>query len=170
MVIETQRLLLREMQAADIRTLAGLWTDPEVTQYMGGPRDVDEVSASLAEDLNVDPPPQLDLWPVIEKVSGDIVGHCGLLDKVVDGRMEVDLTYAFARSVWGRGYATEMALALKGYAFEQLGLERFIAIIAPENVGSQHVAEKVGLRYEKDSLRPSGQTKRIYAVQLSEGS
>jgi ribosomal-protein-alanine N-acetyltransferase len=165
MRIETDRLLLRDLRKDDLDALAALWTDPDVTRYMGGPRDPARIRDMLAEDLPVDPPDPFSLWPVIEKATGQIVGHCGLLEKEIDGRDEVDLTYVFARPAWGRGYATEIATALRDYAFAQLGLAQLVAVIDHENTGSQKVAAKVGMRYEKDSLRSDGVMRRIYMME-----
>jgi [ribosomal protein S5]-alanine N-acetyltransferase len=162
--IETPRLILRPLTAADAEPLARLWTDPQVTAFMGGPRDYAQMLVNVAEDAAVNPAPQFDLWPVVEKASGQVIGHCGLLDKEVDGRDEVELVYVFAVSAWGKGYATEAALALRGYAFGALGLTRLISLIEPENAASAHVAEKAGLRLEKEVLRPSGRMMQVYAI------
>jgi len=165
MRIETERLLLRPLQAADAAAIARIWTDPDVTQYMGGPRDFDKVRASLEADALAEQPSQYDLWPVIEKTSGLIVGHCGLLDKIIDERAEVELVYVLAASAWGKGYATEIALALKVYALTRLGLRRVVALIDPENTASAHVAIKVNMIFEKDTIRPDGMTRHVYMAE-----
>jgi len=94
-----------------------------------------------------------------------VVGDCGLLDKKVDGRAEIELVYVFSRSVWGKGYATEMVGALKEYAFQKMGLRRPIALIELENEGSERVAFKVGMHLEKEVIRPSGEVRRVYAIE-----
>jgi ribosomal-protein-alanine N-acetyltransferase len=160
----TERLILRSLHASDVEAVARIWADPDVTRYMGGPRDFEQVRASLEQDAQADPAPQFDLWPVIEKATGDIIGHCGLLDKMVDDQMEFELVYVLAASAWGKGYATEVATALKHYAFERLGLDRIVALIDLENEASERVAVKVNMRYKKDTLRPSGKTLRVYAI------
>jgi ribosomal-protein-alanine N-acetyltransferase len=154
MRIETERLLLRPLQAADAPAIARIWADSDFTRYMGGPRDFDKVRTSLEADALAEQPSQYDLWPVIEKTSGVIVGHCGLLDKIIDERTEVELVYVLAASTWSKGYATEIALALKDYAFTQLGLRRVVALIDPENTASEHVAIKVNMVFEKATIRP----------------
>lgn len=168
MLIETQRLLLRPLTSTDVDALVQIWTDPDVTQYMGGPRDLVKVRANLAEDAQANPPPQFDLQPVIEKVTGRIVGHCGITEKTVDDRVEHELVYVLAKSAWGKGYAAEIAKAVKDYAIEQIGLQRMIALIDPENVASRRVAEKVGLRYEKETIRPGGKRMHVYASEKKE--
>jgi [ribosomal protein S5]-alanine N-acetyltransferase len=165
MLIETRRLRLRPMQFADIPALVSLWTDPEVTRFLGGPRDTATLTANLEETARDPLAEPYDLYPLEEKATGNVVGHCGLLDKEVDGKTEIELVYVLTPSVWGRGYATEMAEAVKTYAFEQRGVRRLIALIEPENEASAKVAIKAGMRLEKEVIRPGGAVRRIYAVE-----
>ena len=164
MRLETKRLLLRTLQNTDLIALATLWSDIEVTRFMGGPRDYQTIFKILQEDLNKNPASQFDLWPVVEKATGEVVGHCGILGKEVDDREEFELVYVFAKSIWRKGYATEIASSLKEYAFEQLGLNRIIALIDPLNPASSHVAQKVGFQYEKDTIRPEGNVMQVFSL------
>ena len=165
MILETDRLLLRYQAVADIPALVALWIDADVTAYLGGPRQGDSLQKSFDETAAAPFAEPYDLWPVIEKASGQVVGHCGLLDKEVEGRAEIELVYIFAAAVWGKGYATEMAQALKHYAFTRLGLKRLIALIEPENEASARVAAKVGMHLEKEVIRPGGALRCVYSVE-----
>jgi ribosomal-protein-alanine N-acetyltransferase len=166
-LIETARLAICEPTAADTTPLAALWSDPRVTVFLGGPRNFDEVRAALLEGL-AEPPP-IDLWPVVEKSTGEkslgqVIGHCGLLPKEVDGHDEVELVYVLAADYWGRGYATEAAIAIRDYGFQSLEIERLISLVDPANAASERVALKVGMTLERDTLRPSGKTLRLYSI------
>jgi len=164
-ILETERLILRYQQASDVAFLVDLWADPNVTRYMGGPRDRDWLQ-SVFEKTAQDPyAERYDLWPVIEKETGRAVGYCGLLDKEVEGRPEIELTYIMASSAWGKGYATELARALKQYAFEEMGISRLIALIEPENTASERVAVKIDMRLEKEVISPGGMVRKVYAVE-----
>jgi len=163
LITRTERLFIRHLTEADIPALASLWTDPEVTRFMGGPRDFEKVSGSFKEDL-LSPPPKLDLWPVIERASGEVVGHCGLLPKTVDGQDEIELVYLMATAFQGRGFATEAALALLGHAFQKLGLTRLVSLIDPANTASERVASKAGMKHSTDTVRPGGKTLRVYST------
>ena len=166
MKLETERLFLRPLQTSDIATLASLWADAEITRFMGGPRNYDEVYKSLTEDAQLQPQPMFDLCPVIEKETNQIVGHCGIIEKEVDSRDEHELVYVIAKSAWGKGYATEIAGAIKDDAFEHLGLKRIIALIDPMNPASARVAVKAGLQYEKDTLRPNDRIMQVFALDM----
>jgi ribosomal-protein-alanine N-acetyltransferase len=168
MKIETDRLIIASLQEVDSEPLAALWADPDVTFYMGGPRNYEEVLRTLREDAQVNPPPVFDLWPVIEKKTNQIVGDCGILEKDIDGRDEHELVYVLARSAWGKGLATEVATALKDYAFDELGLKRVVALIDRDNLKSERVATKIGLRYEKDTVRPNGKIMRLFALNVED--
>ena len=161
-ILETARLILRRQLPSDIAFLVDLWSDPDVTRYMGGSRDR-EWLRTVFQETALDPfAERYDLWPVIEKKTGAGVGHCGLLDKVVEGRPEIELVYVLAPSAWGKGYATEIGQALKQHAFETMEIGRLIALIEPENRASERVAVKIGMRLEKDVVRPGGEGRKVY--------
>jgi ribosomal-protein-alanine N-acetyltransferase len=162
--LETERLYLRSIRVEDVSTLANLWTNPDVTRFMGGPRNYEEVYTELTKDAHLVPPPKFDLWVVIEKATGEIVGHCGIIDKDVDSTNEFELVYVIDKSSWGKGYATEIASAIKHFAFHELGLKRIISIIDPMNPASARVAAKVGLKYEKDVVRPGDKIMHLFSL------
>jgi ribosomal-protein-alanine N-acetyltransferase len=63
----------------------------------------------------------------------------------------VEVAYLLAQAYWGQGLATEAARAALRYGFETLALDRIVAVVHPENRGSQRVLEKAGLRLEGDA-------------------
>ena len=165
-IVETERLIVRPLDAGDVEALASLWCDPAATAYLGGPRTFDAVCRTLREDLALPEPPTFDLWPTVEKASGRLVGHCGLLDKEIAGRGEIELVYVIAPAAWGQGFATEAGLAIRDHAVTALGCQRLVALIHPENAASERVAAKVSFRLEGDVERPHGQM-RLYAFAAS---
>jgi ribosomal-protein-alanine N-acetyltransferase len=164
MQIETERLLIRSLEIADASPLAAIWSDPDVTRHMGGPRDFADIRLSLEEEAQAGAQAEISLWPVVEKSSWQVIGHCGLLKKDVDDQSETELIYILALDSWGKGYATEATSALRDYAFEQLGLRRIIALIAPENSASVRVAENIGMHCERETRRPSGKVMLVYSI------
>jgi ribosomal-protein-alanine N-acetyltransferase len=168
MKIETDRLIIRSVQETDFEPLATLWADPDVTCYMGGPRNYEESLKILRECVQLDPQPVFDQWPVIEKRTGQVVGDCGILEKDIDGSNQYEIIYVLAKSAWGKGFATELASSLKDYAFTELGLKHVTALIDPDNAKSERVATKIGLRYEKDTVRPNGKNMRLFALNIED--
>lgn len=105
-------------------------------------------------------------YAVIEEGSGFLAGYCGLFHfPDVNGKPEVEVGYRLMHSVWGKGYATEAARAVRDHAFQSLNLKRLIAIIDPDNAASIRVAEKIGMHYEGDVMFESyTHADRVYAV------
>lgn len=168
MEVQTERLLIRSLAAEDAPALAAIWSDPDVTRFMGGPRDYEQTCRDLlseAAESSTDPADTL--YPVIERSSGRIVGHCSFLSKEIDGGAEKELIYVFARPAWGIGYATEAARALCTFAAQQLRLPRLVALIDPENRASARVAEKAGMRFWKQTIRPTGKRMQVYLKELT---
>jgi ribosomal-protein-alanine N-acetyltransferase len=164
-ILETERLILRYLGRSDIPFLVDLWMDPEVTRHMGGPRDRQLLLDVFEETAQEPYQEQYDLWPLIEKKTGTCVGHCGLLEKEVEGRQEIELTYVLAVPAWGKGYATEIGKSLLSYASETLELDRLIALIPPDNVASENVAKNIGMRFEKEVFRPGGLVRKVYTIE-----
>jgi ribosomal-protein-alanine N-acetyltransferase len=165
MNIETERLLIKSLELVDVEALTMLWTDPEVTRFMGGPRDYEKLKQDIMQEaLSGNQTIQDDLWPTVEKKSNRVIGHCGLLKKEVDGAAEVELIYVLAKESWGQGYAVEAASALRDYAFNELGLKRLIALIDPENGNSAKVAIKIGMIKEKETIRPNAKLMQVYKI------
>ena len=168
--IETERLLIRSLEVADASPLAAIWSDPEVTRHMDGPRDFADIRQGLEEDARAGSCAEIDLWPVVEKSTGRVIGHCGFLEKDVNDQAEIELIYVFASDCWGKGYATEAASALRDHAFHRLGLRRLIALINPGNPASARVAEKIGMQLEGETRRPSGKMMSVYSIHSERGS
>jgi ribosomal-protein-alanine N-acetyltransferase len=164
-ILETGRLILRVQQAGDVPTLINLWLDPQVTRYMGGPRDKARLQPEFDRVIQNPSADRYDLWPVLEKETGQVVGHCGLLQKEVEGSSEIELIYILDPAVWGKGYATEIGQALMRYAFDKLGVDRLIALIEPENKASERVAIKIGMVLEKEVVRTGGALRKVYVVE-----
>jgi RimJ/RimL family protein N-acetyltransferase len=170
-ILETKRLILRRQVIGDLGALRELYCDPEVTKYIpDAPKTRDEAREELEWHMNGHPGrPELGLWATVLKENGKFIGRCGLLPWTIDGRDEVEVAYTIAQEYWGRGLGSEVALAILQYGFEKLGLRRLICLIEPDNVASQKVAEKIGMRLERtiDGIGGDGILTCIYAVRES---
>ncbi|NUR87118.1 MAG: GNAT family N-acetyltransferase [Nonomuraea sp.] len=139
--LETDRLVLRRITAADVDDLVALDADPEVMRFLSRhptPR------AEIEERYLRDRPGR---WAAVERSTGDFAGWMALDRPPGDSTREMELGYRLRRTVWGRGYATEGARALVAKAFADLGAERVWAQTMAVNRGSRRVMEKAGLTY-----------------------
>ncbi|MET0126166.1 MAG: GNAT family N-acetyltransferase [Pseudomonas caspiana] len=144
-VLQTKRMILRELSGADVPPMAQILSDPEVMRY-----SVRGVLSESATAEFVDWSCQsyalhgLGPWAVVEKASGELMGFCALNRENVEGIEEVEIGYRLAPQFWGRGYATEIVRATLAYGFEHLGLGSIIAIVQPANIASVRVIQKAG--------------------------
>lgn len=149
------------MRPGDVEAVARLWASPRVTRHLGGPRD----KAGLRQALRkVHDAPTYDLWAVVDVELGKVVGHCGLLPRRLGTRDVIELVYVFGSRHWGRGLATEAARAVVDHGWS-LGLERVVAVVAPENLGSIRVARKLGMTIAEDLVRADGSRAFVFAVE-----
>lgn len=152
-ILETERLILRHQVIEDLDDLWALYCDPEITKYIpDAPRSRQEAQEELEWHMNGHPRfPELGLWATIHKETGKFIGRCGLLPWTIEGQEEVEVAYTIAREYWGQGLASEAARAILQYGFEKLHLPRLISLIDADNIASQRVAEKIGMRFEKEA-------------------
>lgn len=143
--LESARLRVRRFTAADLDLLASLLGDPVVARYLGGPRDragTEQTLRTRALDY-YDRFPGLGMWMTEERATGRAVGFHVL--NHVQGETDIQVGYALFQDAWGRGYATEMAVRLMRYGFDELALPQIVAITNFDNLASQRVLEKAGL-------------------------
>jgi RimJ/RimL family protein N-acetyltransferase len=95
------------------------------------------------------------LWLISLRETGEFVGDCGLTLQEVNGETEIEVGYHVKRELWCSGLATEGARACISYATEVLDLDRIVAIIDPRNAASARVAEKIGMRREREVVYAS---------------
>jgi len=162
-VIETERLRLRPMHDADLDNMAALLGDPEVMRFYPAPKSRTEARGWIRWNERNYAEYGFGLW-VIETMDGTFVGDCGITWQLVDGVRDIEVGYHVLPVFQGQGLATEAALASKDFA-RRAGARRLIAIIDPDNVPSQRVAEKIGLAFEKTAV-VHGKPEHIYATQL----
>lgn len=149
-VLETERLRLREICPDDVEAYCALCADAEVMRHLGGqPWDEQTAWRHLAMLIGHWTLRGYGSWAVEEKASGDFLGRVGFIHPA--GWPEFEMGWALARASWGRGFATEAASAAKRYAFEEMGRSEFISLIAPGNVASQRVAQKLGAFHDGDT-------------------
>lgn len=153
-VIETERLALRHLSAADARALEAVFCDPEVMRYSGGLQSPALVWGWVAEMIEVHYPAWgFGIWAVVEKAEGAVIGYCGL--ERSPGRCgpdEAEIGYRLAHAAWGRGYGSEAAAAVCDHGLGTLGLTRIVAIIDPGNAASLRVALKIGMCYQREVM------------------
>lgn len=147
--LETARLIVRPIEPRDADAWFAMITDPEVRRYLPpAPLPArDAFFGALEKRHAMERERGYTLWAVEAKATGEFVGQSGLVP--VEGiGPEIEIAYHFAPPSWGKGYATEAAIAVLAHGLGGLGLDRIIAIVMPANLASCRVVEKAGMRFE----------------------
>ncbi len=151
-VVETKRLILRHFTPEDAADNYRIYTDPENMRFMG--RRPDSIAFEryhlrrhIADYYDKR---GFGLWAVVVKENNQLIGRCGLMYQQIEGTREVEVAYLIDKHYWGKGLATEAARETVALGFEEYKFPRIVALIKPENVASVRVAEKIGMRYERD--------------------
>jgi RimJ/RimL family protein N-acetyltransferase len=172
--LETERLVLRVPGEDDVAALAAIYSDPEVTRFVAG-RDREQTVRFVERTRERHASDGFGPLVVERKEDERVVGRAGFL--VWDRRRwiasslaeagehgEVEIGWVFARDCWGNGYATEAGAVCRDHAFDELGRDRVIAVIHPDNAASIAVAERLGLTDHGEIVQADGRQVRLYAL------
>jgi RimJ/RimL family protein N-acetyltransferase len=151
-VIETARLVLRELDTADLPAMVELLGDPQVMAFWPRPYTAEEAAGWITRQQDRYARDGCGYWLAVDRASGQPIGQVGIMMMEIDGRREPGLGYILHHRHWGRGLATEAAAASCAWAFESLGAERVVALIQPRNAPSRAVAERLGMVVEGQML------------------
>lgn len=146
--METERLLIRPRSMADLEACLAIDRDPSVTRHVPGPwSNPDAHRAFVVARMQTIYPDGLGYWSVMDRTEPRRFLGWILLLPYREKTDEVEIGWRFVRANWGNGYATEAAAAILRHAFHTVGLEKVVADIAPSNVASIRVAEKLGMHF-----------------------
>jgi ribosomal-protein-alanine N-acetyltransferase len=152
-IIETTHLLLRRLTMDDLPALYAIYSEPGVRRYFPDPvLTYAETQEELEYLIELYETHGFGLWATVEKASGRLIGRCGLLPWTFEGRQEVEVAYLLERAAWGRGLGVEAARASLVFARDILRLPRLICMMMPENRASAAIAQKLGMRLERERL------------------
>lgn len=146
--IQTQRLVLRGLREDDLDAFAAMMADERVYPWFGGGAvSRAESWRSIAMHLGHWALRGYGQWAVEDRDTGSFLGRLGLWEP--EGWPGLEVGWAIAPQMWGRGYATEGGRAATAWAFQMLGAQEVISVTVPHNAASRRVMEKVGLRYDR---------------------
>lgn len=146
-MFETERLILRKFNEADVDAVYEMRSDADLMRYIREPQTnraeaeswVNLVSSRWETE-------KIGFCAVVEKFSGAFAGWCGLWRLKETGETEVG--YALVKEFRGKGYASEASEAFLKYGFEELNLKEIVAVARPENRASRRVMERLGMSYD----------------------
>ena len=152
MILETNRLYLKEFSVDDAEGLWLLNSEEEVLRFTGDePFESVAAAKQFIEEYDEYRRSGFGRWTVRTNYDDSYVGWCGLKRLPDD---DVDLGFRLLRSQWNKGYGTEAAHACLNYGFDHLGLDRIIGRAMVANGASIRVLEKIGMSYWKEEESP----------------
>ena len=144
-ILETPRLVLRQINTNDLEYLAGVMSDPEVMKFFPQPLSVEETEAWIERQIDRYAKDCCGYWLALEKSSKRPIGQIGVLMSEIDGRIEPALGYIIDRCFWRRRFASEGAAACLEWVLKQPDFSRVLCVVRPENQPSQGVARRIGM-------------------------
>jgi RimJ/RimL family protein N-acetyltransferase len=146
-LLETERLFLRDWVPDDWKRYKPLATDPRVLKYIGRgePSSDERIKQFVSGGIEMAKSRGWILWPVIHRDDAELIGFCGFSDSFPP---DVEIGWRLKPEYWGKGLATEIARAVLHYGWNRFQFGRLISVIQPENRASIRVAEKLGMTIE----------------------
>lgn len=147
--LETKNLMITTPELADFNNLYALQTDADVMKYIGqGIRTKTEIRAGLEKAIAHYEKYGFSLGCVFEKESTQFVGRAGLIYVAYnDSQPDIEVAYALHKTAWNKGYGLELAKALITWGFQNLSIDKLVAVIHLKNERSRRVLEKAGMSY-----------------------
>ena len=148
-VLQTERLILRNPQVADAEAIFRIMSDPQVLRYFGSaPMTDPEQALRRIASFHADFAAKEGIrWAITSRSDGRFLGTCGFW-RLVKEHFRAEIGYELAPEWWGQGIMPEAIDAALNFGFQSMGLHSVEAQIAPENIGSRRVLEKLGFVQE----------------------
>ncbi|MGN0491236.1 GNAT family N-acetyltransferase [Ruminococcus sp.] len=151
--IETDRLILREIQKSDVEAIFDCWMqDEDVSGYMWwkNSSDISKSQEFVEFELQQIANEKWQRWIIILKETEEIIGTCLIFYNDEDNENHWDISYNLGKKYWGKGYATEAMKAVMKFAQTELGMKECITTYAKVNSNSANVLHKLGFEDIKE--------------------
>jgi RimJ/RimL family protein N-acetyltransferase len=167
LVLETERLRLRRFRDEDIEAVFAIIGDRVTMQFYPKTFSREDAKQWVARNQRRYREDGYGLFAVTLKDSEEVIGDCGIIKQNVEGETAMEVGYHFRRDQWGHGYATEAAQACIRLAFDSFRADKVISLIRPENVPSRRVAERNGMKLDREVVH-YGLPHLVYAMRRGE--
>lgn len=168
MMIETERLILREYTTEDVEALFEIMSDPETMQHYPEPFDQQQTKDWIAWNLQNYKEYGFGLWAVVLKENGRFIGDCGITIQNIDGELLPEIGYHIHKNYWRKGFGSEAARAVRDWAFEHTEYDRLYSYMKYTNIGSYSTAIANGMKKVKEYLDEKNTISYAYAITRQE--
>ncbi len=147
-ILETARLRLEPWAPAHLDGLTVLNSDPIVMRYIGGvPQTREQTAVSIDRQRVYWDAHSFGWWSFLDRTTDQIVGAGCIQHLAGNPENPIEIGWRLRPSHWGKGFASEAARTMAGFAFDRLGIDILLAVADPENGASRRVMERLGMRF-----------------------
>lgn len=164
MMIETERLILREYTREDFQALFEIMSDPETMQHYPKPFDAERTKDWIEWNLQNYKEYGFGLWAVVLKETGEFIGDCGITIQEIDRELLPEIGYHIHKKYWRRGFGSEAAKAARDWAFENTEYDCLYSYMKDTNVGSYATAIANGMNKVKEYSDEKNKISYAYAI------
>jgi RimJ/RimL family protein N-acetyltransferase len=167
-ILETDRLFLREMNMDDFEALYAVLGDSEIMRHYPYRFDEERVRQWIQRNMNRYQANGFGLWAVCLKDTKEMIGNCGLTLQNIDGKMLPEIGYHIRRDCQRKGYAKEAASAVRDWAFENTDYPAIYSYCKYTNEPSYKTAEAIGMKFEKEYPDEANEMTHVSVIYRSE--
>mgnify|MGYP000444915422 CR=1 FL=1 len=164
MIIETGRLILREMTEDDFDALYVVLADSDNMKYYPHSFDEDRVRGWIRRNIERYKVFGFGLWAVVLKETGEVIGDCGLTMQIINGQIKPEIGYHIRKDCQGRGYASEAAKAVRDWTFMNTPFNIIYSYMNHTNVPSYRTAIAYGCRQVDEFENETNEIFKVYAI------
>ena len=168
MLIETDRLILREFTSEDFDALFLILSDAETMQHYPQPFDRERTRHWIKWNIQNYAEHGFGICAVVLKQSGELIGDCGLTLQNIDGELLPEIGYHINRNHWQKGFGSEAARAVRDWAFEHTHYDTLYSYMKYTNVASYSVAVSMGMKRIKEYPDRKNKISYAYAITRDE--
>ena len=172
MILETERLLLRELTPEDFDVLYAVLGDHEIMSHYPYSFDEERVRNWITRNIRRYQTDGFGLWAVVLKqtgeMTGEMIGDCGITLQNINGRIPPEIGYHIRRDRQQQGYASEAARGCIRYAFEKLDFPAVYSYMKYTNIPSRKTAMKIGMRFQEEYPDPENTFTWVYRITREE--
>ena len=168
MILETERLILREMDQNDFNSLYAVLADSDIMAHYPYTFDESRVRNWITRNMERYSKDGFGLWAVVLKGTGEMIGDCGITMQNIHGRLLPEIGYHIRKDQQRKGYASEAAAACIRYSFENYAFPAVYSYMKYSNIPSQRTAMKNGMKFVEEYVDPDNTYTRVYIINRKE--
>jgi len=167
MILETERLRLREYTDDDFAALFAIISDPETMKFFPKPYDEKGTKRWLEWSMQHYREHGFGFWAVELKETGELIGNCGLTMQEIDGELLPEIGYHFHKEYWRQGFGSEAARGVRDWAFQNTNYDCLYSYMSAANTASYAVA--IASRMKKVKEFTDEDYDLLYACAITRG-